>query len=27
MFDPTADAGHKTMRFVLTLTGNVPKRV
>jgi predicted CoA-binding protein len=27
MFDPTADAGHKAMRFVLTLTGNVPKRV
>ena len=27
MFDPTADTGHKTMRFVLTLTGNVPKRV
>jgi predicted CoA-binding protein len=27
MFDPTADAGHKAMRFVFTLTGNVPKRV
>lgn len=27
MFDPTADPGHKAMRFVLTLTGNVPKRV
>ncbi|MBV8195133.1 MAG: CoA-binding protein [Candidatus Dormibacteraeota bacterium] len=27
MFDPTADGGHKAMRFVLTLTGNVPRRV
>jgi uncharacterized protein len=27
MFDPAADAGHKAMRFVLTRTGNVPKRV
>jgi len=27
MFGPTADLGHKTMRFVLTLTGNVPKEV
>ena len=27
MFDPTADPGHKAMRFVFTLTGNVPKRV
>ncbi len=27
MFDPTDDAGHKAMRFVFTLTGNVPKRV
>jgi predicted CoA-binding protein len=27
MFGPTADLGHKTMRFVFTLTGNVPKRV
>ncbi len=27
MFDPTADGGHKMMRFVFTLTGNVPKRV
>ena len=27
MFEPTADAGHKAMRFVFTLTGNVPKRV
>ena len=27
MFDPTADLGHKAMRFVFTLTGNVPKRV
>ncbi len=26
MFDPTADPGHKAMRFVLTLTGNVPRR-
>ena len=27
MFDPTADPGHKAMRFVLTLSGKVPKRV
>lgn len=27
MFDPTADLGHKAMRAVLTLTGNVPRRV
>ena len=27
MFGPTADAGHKAMRFVFTLTGGVPKRV
>ena len=27
MFAPTADVGHKAMRFVFTLTGNVPKRV
>jgi predicted CoA-binding protein len=27
MFGPTADLGHKTMRFVLTLSGNVPKHV
>lgn len=27
MFDPTADIGHKAMRVVFTLTGNVPKRV
>jgi uncharacterized protein len=27
MFDPTADFGHKAMRVVLTLTGNVPKQV
>jgi hypothetical protein len=27
MFDPTADPGHKLMRFVFTLTGNVPRRV
>jgi predicted CoA-binding protein len=27
MFNPTADAGHKAMRFVFTLTGNVPRRV
>jgi uncharacterized protein len=27
MFDPTADLGHKAMRFVLTLAGNVPKEV
>ena len=27
MFDPTADLGHKAMRLVFTLTGNVPKQV
>jgi predicted CoA-binding protein len=27
MFGPTADIGHKAMRFVFTLTGNVPKQV
>ncbi len=27
MFEPTADGGHKAMRFVFTLTGNVPRRV
>ena len=27
MFGPTADAGHKAMRFFFTLTGNVPKNV
>jgi predicted CoA-binding protein len=27
MFDPTADLGHKVMRFVFTLNGNVPKEV
>jgi predicted CoA-binding protein len=27
MFNPTADPGHKAMRFVFTLTGKVPRRV
>jgi hypothetical protein len=27
MFDPTADLGHKAMRVVFTLTGNVPRQV
>ncbi|HXS44822.1 MAG TPA: CoA-binding protein [Solirubrobacteraceae bacterium] len=27
MFGPTADRGHKAMRAVLTLTGNVPRKV
>jgi predicted CoA-binding protein len=27
MFPPTADPGHRAMRFVCTLTGNVPKQV
>ncbi|TMM37392.1 MAG: CoA-binding protein [Actinobacteria bacterium] len=27
MFEPTADAGHKMMRFVFTRTGKVPKQV
>jgi predicted CoA-binding protein len=25
MFEPTADAGHKVMRFVFTMTGKVPR--
>lgn len=27
MFEPTDDLGHRVMRFVFTLTGNVPKEV
>ena len=27
MFEPTADVGHKVMRFVLSRTGKVPKNV
>jgi uncharacterized protein len=27
MFGPTADVGHKAMRFVFTLTGGVPRKV
>ena len=27
MYGPTADAGHKLMRLVLSLTGNVPRNV
>jgi predicted CoA-binding protein len=27
MFEPTADRGHKVMRVIFTLTGNVPRRV
>lgn len=27
MFDPAADGAHKAMRFVLSLTGNVPRQV
>jgi uncharacterized protein len=27
MFGPTADLGHRAMRAVFTLTGNVPKNV
>jgi uncharacterized protein len=27
MFEPTADLGHKAMRVVFTLTGNVPREV
>jgi predicted CoA-binding protein len=27
MFEPTADPGHKAMRFVFTLTGKVPRKV
>jgi predicted CoA-binding protein len=27
MFAPTADVGHKAMRFMFSMTGNVPKKV
>lgn len=27
MFDPTADPGHKAMRFIFTLTGRIPREV
>jgi hypothetical protein len=27
MFGPTADPGHKAMRFFFTLTGSVPRQV
>ena len=27
MFGPAADPGHKVMRLVLTMSGNVPRRV
>jgi predicted CoA-binding protein len=27
MFEPTADTGHKVMRFVCSMTGNVPGKV
>jgi uncharacterized protein len=27
MFGPTADAGHKAMRVILTMSGNVPRQV
>jgi hypothetical protein len=27
MFEPTADFGHKAMRVVFTLSGNVPREV
>jgi uncharacterized protein len=27
MFEPTADRGHKVMRFLFTLSGNVPREV
>jgi predicted CoA-binding protein len=27
MFGPTADVGHKIMRFMFTMNGNVPKKV
>ena len=27
MFDPTADLGHKAMRFAFTLNGHVPRAV
>lgn len=27
MFEPCSDGGHKAMRFVFTMTGNVPRKV
>jgi predicted CoA-binding protein len=27
MFEPTADTGHKVMRFACSMTGNVPRKV
>jgi uncharacterized protein len=27
MFEPCSDGGHKVMRFIFTMTGNVPKEV
>lgn len=27
MFEPCSDVGHKAMRFVFTMAGNVPKKV
>jgi hypothetical protein len=27
MFEPCSDGGHKVMRFVFTMTGNVPRKV
>ena len=27
MFAPTADVGHKAMRVIFTLSGNIPRRV
>ncbi|HET8673471.1 MAG TPA: hypothetical protein VFL87_07540 [Thermoleophilaceae bacterium] len=27
MFEPTADFGHRAMRLIFTLGGNVPRRV
>ena len=27
MFGPAADPGHKVMRLVLTMSGNVPRRM
>ncbi|MGH8835643.1 MAG: CoA-binding protein, partial [Actinomycetes bacterium] len=27
MFEPVADPGHKVMRFVFTMAGNVPRQV
>jgi hypothetical protein len=27
MFEPTSDQGHKAMRWIFSLSGNVPRKV